>query len=114
YRETRVDERARFGHNQIGLKILSAKRRGVQVRKSRRVVVDRIKSSHLQCVACLVLPGLKMHGFSRADADQNSQDFYAGSSLRHRWIEAVTALFDCRKMEPCRIRDHLKQIIVAC
>ncbi len=51
-----------------------------------------------------------MHGLGRANADQDSQHFHTGGPLRHRWIEAVTALLDSRKVERRRVGDRLKEV----
>src|SRR5260370_23084302 len=114
HRKTWTNEWTWLRHNQVGLEIFSAEWRRIQVRKCHRVVVTRVKGSYLKCIARLVLPGLEVHCFGRADADQNSQDFHVVSPLGHRWIKAVTTLLDGRKMESSRVGDHLKKITVRC
>ena len=61
-------------------------------------------------IACLVGPGLEMHGFSRADANQDAQNFYAGRTLSHGRIEAIPTLFNRGHVEGCSVRDGLKKI----
>ncbi len=62
-------------------------------------------------IARHVRPGLKVHGLGRADADQNSQYFYAGGPLRHRGVEAVAALFDGGHVEPCGVGNGLDVVV---
>lgn len=112
-RQTRANEWAWLGHDEVCLKILSPEWRRIEVGKCRRVVIHRIKGSDRWCIAGFVLPRLEMHCFRGTDADQNPQNFGAGGPLSHRWIEAVSALFDCCKVESCSIRDHLKKIRIA-
>ena len=68
----------------------------------------RPQSREAHCPPCP--PSLKVHRLSRADADQDSQDFHTGGSLRHRGIKAVTTLFDGREMESRRVGDCLKEL----
>ena len=51
-----------------------------------------------------------MHRLSRADADQDAQDFHTVGPLRHRWIKAVTTLLDGGKVECRGIGDRLKEL----
>ena len=55
----------------------------------------------------LIRPGLKMHRFGRAYADQNSKDLHTRCSLRHRRIETVAALFNGRHVKRRRVCDRL-------
>ena len=48
-----------------------------------------------------------MHGLRRADADQDSQHFHTSGPLRHRWVEAVSTLFDGREVESRRVGNCL-------
>src|SRR4029077_14309941 len=57
-----------------------------------------------------VRPRLKVHRLGRPNTNEYSQHFHAGRPLRHCGIEAVPALLDCRKMEPGRVGDRLKEI----
>jgi hypothetical protein len=54
---------------------------------------------------------LKVHGFGGSDADQDSQDFHAGGPLRHRRVEAGTALFDRRHVESRCVGDCLDVVL---
>src|SRR6266581_4658679 len=107
-RQLSTNERARFRHNQVGLKILAAKRRGIQVRKGDRHAGQWIHGSLLRCVARLISPGLEMHSLGGTDADQDSKKFRMRCALRHRGIKGGATLFDGRKVETCRIRYDLR------
>ena len=82
------------------------KRRGIEVRKHQPISGIRQRRR----IACLVRPGLKVHGLSGTDADQDSQDFRLGCPLRHRGVKAVAPLFDRRKMESRRVGDRLEVV----
>src|SRR5229473_2775947 len=112
-RQLSTDERARLRHDQVGLKILAAKRRGIQVRKGDRHAGHWIHGSLLRRVARLISPGLEMHSLGGTNADQDSQNFRMRCALRHRGIEGGATLFDGRKVETCRIRDDLKEVGIA-
>src|ERR1017187_4486278 len=51
-----------------------------------------------------------MHRFGGPNADENLQDLHTAGSLRHRWIEAVAALFDRGHVETGCICNRLKKI----
>ena len=53
-----------------------------------------------------------MHGLGRPDADQDAYDFLMCRPLRQRGIEAIATLFDSSKVEPCCIRDCLKEVSI--
>src|SRR5258708_5099322 len=108
-RQLSTDERARLRHDQVGLKILAAKRRRIQVRKGHRHSGHWIHGSLLRSVARLIRPSLEMHGLGGTNADRDSQNFRMRCALRHRRIEGGATLFDGRKVETCRIRDDLKE-----
>src|SRR3954452_10462218 len=74
---------------------------------------DWISGGYRRGVARLILPRLEMHGFGRPDADQDTQDLDVRCPQRHRWIQAVTTLFDCREMKRGGICDHLKEIRIS-
>src|SRR5438445_11940676 len=95
------------------MKILAAKRRGIQVRKGERNAGKWIHGSLLRCVARLISPGLEMHSLGGTDADQDSQNFRMRCALRHRGIKGGATLFDGRKVETCRIRYDLKEVGIA-
>src|SRR5260370_31689463 len=74
-RQLSTYERARLRHDQVGLKILAPKRRGIQVRKGDRHAGHWIHGSLLRRVARLISPGLEMHSLRGTNADQDSHDF---------------------------------------
>ena len=51
-----------------------------------------------------------MHGFSRADAEEYSQDFHAAGPLCHRRVKAIATLFDGRHMERGSVGDGLEVV----
>src|SRR5258708_22035580 len=112
-RQLSTDERARLRHDQVGLKILAAKRRRIQVRKGDRHTGHWIHGSPRRRVARFVRPGLKVHGLGGTNADQDSQDLMMCCALRHCGIEAGAALFAGREMEARGIRHDLQEVGIA-
>ena len=53
------------------------------------------------------MPGLEVHGFGRADAEQDPQDHWIGDPLGQGWIEAGAALLDKAEVECRRVGDGL-------
>jgi len=106
-RKTSTEERARLWHDQIGLEFLAAKWRRVQIRECHRYTGHRIDRTNRRRVTRLVRPGLKVHCFGGADANQNPQYLHARGPLRQRGIKAVATLFNGWKVETRGIRDRL-------
>ena len=104
-RKIRIQERTRFGHDQVLVEELVAAT--VQIRKCHRHASHRIDGSQRRRITRLVRPGLKMHGLGGADADQDSQDFPSGRPVCQRGVKAVATLFNGWKVESRRIRDRL-------
>src|SRR5262252_7931783 len=77
-----ADERAWFGHDQVGLKILATKRRSIQVWKCNRDSGHWVYRGQRRRITCLIRPGLKVHGFGGPDADQDTQNFRMICALR--------------------------------
>ena len=98
-----TEEWAWLRHDQVGLKVLCIKRRSIKIWK--RQTIRGVGQGWR--ITGLVRPGLKMHGLSGADADQNPQDLNTRCSLCHGGIKAISTLFDRRKMESRRVRDCL-------
>src|SRR4029077_1615188 len=97
-RKTRVQERARLRHDQVGLEELAAEWRGVQIRKRHRYPSHRIDYVRQWWrITCLIGPCLKMHGLGGSDADQDPQDFRMGGPLCQRGVEAGATLLDGRE-----------------
>src|SRR5262249_41344284 len=71
HRKCPAQEWAGLGHDQVGLKILSAKRRLIQIWKYQTAV---LRVSQRRRIARLVVPGLEMSGFGGADTEQDPQD----------------------------------------
>ena len=86
--------------------VLPAKRRTVEVGKHQSIG----GVSQRRRITGLVRPGLKVHRFGRADADQDAQHFHTAGPLRHCRVEAVAALLDRRKVESRRVGDRLDVI----
>src|SRR5713101_2244257 len=97
YRELSAEEWAWLRHDQVGLKVLAAKRRRIQVWKGHGYTGHGIHGSQGRRIARLVVPGLKMSCLGRANAEHDSQHFHVGHPLSQRRIEAVATLFDSRK-----------------
>src|SRR5213592_1430530 len=51
-----------------------------------------------------------MHGFGRADAYQDAQHLHAACPLRQRWVEAVSTLFNGRKVKGRGVGNRLKEV----
>ena len=91
----------------IGREKLPAERRRIEVRKCEPI--GRIR--HSGRIARLVLPGLEMHGLGRADAQQNSQDYWTSDLQSHCRVEAAPTLLDGGEMEPRRVGDRLDVVV---
>jgi hypothetical protein len=109
-REFSAEERARLGHDQIGLEVLPTKGRCIEVRKHETAIGQR-SHGHRNPVACFVVPGLEVGGLGRADTEQDSQDLWMGYPLRQGRVEAAAALLDKAEMECRRVGDGLDVII---
>src|SRR5260221_12818051 len=94
-RERAAEEDGGLGHDQVGLEVLSAKRRGIEVRKHQPI--RGVGQSRR--IACLVVPGLKMHCLGWADTEQDAQHFWIGDSLGQRGVEARATLLAESKIE---------------
>src|ERR1044071_1225809 len=103
-REFSIEKNGRLRHDQISLKSLTSKWRSIQIRKYQ--TIGRV--SKWRGIACLILPGLKVHRLRRADAQQNSQHFLMRDALRQRGIKAGSPLFDHRKVKAGGIGDRLE------
>src|SRR2546426_1039084 len=112
YWELSAEEWAWLRHDQVGLKVLAAKRRRIQVWKGHGYTGHGIHGSQGRRIARLVVPGLKMSCLRRADAEHDSQHFHVGHPLGQRGIETVATLFDSRKVECCGVGDRLKEVRV--
>src|SRR4029077_11229213 len=58
----------------------------------------------------LVLPSLEVHCLGWANTEHDSQDFRIGHPLSQGRIEAGAALFNKRKVEPCREGDRVDKV----
>ena len=102
-RERAAKEYGGFGHDQVGLERLPAKRRGIEVGKRQPIggVGERRR------IAGFVVPRLKVHCFGGAETEQDSQHFRVGDPLSQRWVQAGAALFDKSEVEAGRVGDRL-------
>ena len=113
-----------LGHDEVGLQRVAVEGLGIRLslgvgegrKRNRRAgstwsIVD---VGQRKRIACLVLPGLKVHGLAWADAQQDPQNFQVGHLLGERRIEAGAALLDKRKVEPRREGDRLEMGGDAC
>src|ERR1700730_18612614 len=82
-----VEEGTGLGHDQISLEVLAER-----IKVWKRQSIGRI--GQLNRVASLVLPGLEVHGFGRADTEKDKQDLWVGYLLGQRRIEAAAALLN--------------------
>jgi len=112
YREVSAQEGAGLGHDKVRLEGLASKRSRIEVRKRQAVGgVGQRSQGVRNRIARLVRPGLKMHCFSRADAEEYSQDFHAARPLCHRRVKAIATLFDGRHVERGGVGDGLEVVI---
>ncbi len=102
-RQRLAEEDGGFGHDQVGLEVLPAKRSLVEVGKHQPVggVGQRRR------IARLVMPRLKVRCLDWADTEQDAQHFQISGPLSQRGVEAAAPLFDKPKMEACRVGDRL-------
>jgi hypothetical protein len=114
-RKFSAQERAWFGHDQIGLEVLQAewgwgwKGRHIEVRKHKTAIgqgSQRIRNR----VARLVVPGLEVGGLGRADTEQDPQDLWMGYPLGQGRVEAAASYLDEGEMECRRVGDCLDVI----
>ena len=84
FRKIPAEERAGLGHDQIGLEVLPAKRRCIEVWKREAAKGQRSQWSRNR-VACLVRPSLEVHGLGRADAQQDPQYHWIGDPQGQCW-----------------------------
>jgi hypothetical protein len=112
-REFSAEERAWFGHDQIGLEVLQAERRykgrHIEVRKHKTAIGQRSQRIRNR-VARLVVPGLEVGGLGRADTEQDPQDLWMGYPLGQGRVEAAAAYLDEGEMECRRVGDCLDVI----
>src|SRR5206468_10514672 len=109
--KTSIEERARLGHDQGLVEELVLH---LQIRKSHRNTGYRIDRSQGRRIARHIRPGLKMHCFRRANADQDSQHLSTRGSLCPPRVEAGATLFNGRKVESGSIGDRLQVIRLTC
>jgi hypothetical protein len=77
-RELPAQERARFRHDQVGLEILAAERRGIEIREHELRIFG-------------VGQGLEVGCLGRTDAEQDPQPFKIGDLQGQNWVEAAAA-----------------------
>src|SRR6266480_5138779 len=102
-RERAPKEYGGFGHDQVGLELLPAKRRGIEVGKRQPVggVGQRRR------ITGFVVPRLKVHCFGGPDTEQDSLRLREADPLRQRWIQTGAALLDKPEVEAGRVGDRL-------
>src|SRR5580704_9999784 len=105
--ELPVEERCRFGHDQVCLKVLAAERRSVKVREAHLYASHWVSVADVGSIARFVVPGLEVRDLRAADAEKNPQDLHIGDALRQRRIETAAALLDEGEVEAGRIGDGL-------
>src|ERR1039457_2816086 len=113
WRELSVEEGRGLGHDQVGLEVLSAKGRGVQVGEGYVYTGDGIHGiGYVWCVAGFVGPRLEMHNRGSADAEHDAQGFQARYPLRQFRVKAAAALLDGAEVKTGRVGDRLKEVRV--
>src|SRR6266851_5802787 len=123
--EILIKKMSRFRHDQIGLQRVSVGRFGVcfslchmKINESHRGFVHGIghcqRRVTLIGVPGFVLPGLKVHRLTRADAEQNSQYLQVGHLLSQRRVQASAPLLDESKVESSGECNGLKTRGYAC
>jgi hypothetical protein len=105
-RELSAEEDGGLRHDQVGLEVLPAKGRCIEVRKHQPI--RGIGQSRR--IAGLIVPGLKVRCLGRADTQQDTQNFRMGHPLSQRGVEARATLLDKPKMESRRVGDRLEVI----
>src|SRR6266702_4945591 len=106
-RELAAEEDGGLGHDQVGLEVLPAKGRGIEVRKHQPI--GGVGQSRR--IARLVMPGLKMGCLGGADTQQDAQHFWMGDPLSQRWVEAGATLLDKTKVEARCVGNRLEVIL---
>ena len=107
-RESFVQENGRLRHDQVGLEIL-----GMEARRAHQIE-DNFHARHrigvrgIGAITSLVAPGLEMHDFRSADAEQDSQHLGVSDSLSQGWVQARTALLDRAEVKARRVGDSLQ------
>ncbi len=105
-RERAAKEYGGFWHDQVGLELLAAKRRGIEVGKHQPVG----GVGQWRRIAGFVVPRLKMHCLGGPDTEQDSQRLIMGDPLGERRVQACTALLDEPEVEARRIGDRLQVV----
>lgn len=75
---------------------------------ARRTGETSVGVGYGQSVACFVLPGLEMHGFAGADAQQDAQDFEICDLLGKRGVQTGSSHFDESKVKACGESNRLE------
>lgn len=110
---------AGFRHNQIRPQSVSLEGFGVRFslglgevcegnRRAGRTGETSVGVGYGQSVACFVLPGLEMHGFAGADAQQDAQDFEICYLLGKRGVQTGSSHFDESKVKACGESNRLE------
>jgi len=116
--QVRIEKMGRLGHDEVGLQGIAAERLGIRLALGSRERRERycctraarsvVRVGNRKSIPGLVLPGLKMHGLARSDAEQDSQNLEVRYLLRQRGIKAAAALFDKCKVESGSEGDGLE------
>jgi hypothetical protein len=86
---------------------------GCPVVRSINVTVELLigsKSVQRSGIACLVLPGLKVHDLGSADTKEDSKNFETRCFLSQRRVEARATLFNITKVKSGRESDRFNMI----
>src|SRR4029077_4671191 len=107
-----------FRHDQIGLEFIGNCFAAAYGTGCTRVGIDpgieggesEIAVGDVGRVSGFVVPDLEMHGFARADAEKNPQNFQISYFLSQRGVKASATLLDEPKVKTGRARNSLKMI----
>src|SRR5205807_6299548 len=99
-----VEKDGGLRHDQIGLQVIG---RGSSIELiEREVAIGDVGS-----VAGLIVPGLKMRGLGRTDAEQNPQDLRMGDALGELRIQTASTLLDEGKVKASSVGNGLQVVV---
>jgi hypothetical protein len=108
-----IQEYRRFGHDQVGLERIGGSgtlHSSIRIDPAVEVGEGQIAIRDVGCVAGLVVPGLEVHDFAAADAEQHAQDFDVSDFLSQRGVQTAAALLDECKVEARGIGNGLEVV----
>ena len=108
-----IQEHCRFRHDQVGLERIGdigTRGSGVRINPAVEVGEGQTTVGDKGDVTGFVVPGLEVHDFASADAEQHAQNFQVRDFLGQNGIQAAATLLDERKVEARGIGDRLEVV----